>query len=151
MQLVEIVMPTVALAGAIIVVLLYLYFVKGMFQSTRTIRSMDIPTKLRNIKKLADGGKYSDAITLAYRTFEQMCGSRMNSERMSSETAREYVERILKILPLDSETVEQFVEAYEEARFAGQEIMRERYEFAIKVFTDLYPRVEGATIAITLE
>ena len=144
-------MPTVALAGAIIVVLLYLYFVKGMFQSTRTIRSMDIPTKLRNIKKLADGGKYSDAITLAYRTFEQMCGSRMNSERMSSETAREYVERILKILPLDSEIVEQFVQAYEEARFTGQEIMRERYEFAIKVFTDLYPRVEGATVSLTFE
>ena len=80
-----------------------------------------------------------------------MCGSRMNSERMSSETAREYVERILKILPLDSEIVEQFVQAYEEARFTGQEIMRERYEFAIKVFTDLYPRVEGATISLTFE
>lgn len=152
MQLLEIVMPTVALAGAIIVVLLYLYFVQGMFQSTRrTITSMDIPTKLRNIKKLADGGKYGDAITLAYRTFEQMCGSRMSSDRMSSETAREYVERILKILPLDSEVVEQFVEAYEEARFAGQEMARERYEFAIKVFTDLYPRVEGATISPSFE
>ena len=147
----EILMPAVALTGAVVVVLLYLYFVKGMFQSTRTVTSMDIPTKLRNIKKLADAGKYGDAITLAYRTFEQMCGVRMGSERMNSETSREFLERVLKILPLDAEVVEEFVEAYEESRFSGREMIRERYEFAIKVFTDLYPRIEGATLTTTME
>ncbi|MDF1538267.1 MAG: DUF4129 domain-containing protein [Candidatus Thorarchaeota archaeon] len=142
----QLIMPIVALTGAVIVVLLYLYFVKGMFQSTRrTVTSVDIPSKLRNIKKLADGGKYDAAITLAFRTFEQMCGMKIGSERMSSETAREYIERVLKIIPLDAEAVEEFVKAYEEARFSSHEIARDRYELAIKVFTDIYPRIEGAT------
>jgi len=147
MQLVEIVMPAVALTGAVIVVLMYLYYVKGMFRSTtRTVTSVDIPGKLRNIKKLADAGKFEAAITLAYRTFEQMCGMKIGSERMSSETAREYIERVLKIIPLDSESVEGFVQSYEEARFSSHEISRDRYEQAIKVFTDIYPRIEGATL-----
>ncbi len=143
----QLIMPIVALTGAVIVVLLYLYFVKGMFQSTgrRTVTSVDIPGKLRNIKKLADAGKFDAAITLAFRTFEQMCGMKIGSERMSSETAREYIERVLKVIPLDSESVEEFVQAYEEARFSSHEIPRERYELAIKVFTDIYPRIEGAT------
>ncbi len=145
MQLLEIVMPAVALTGAIIVVLMYLYFVKGMFHSTsRAVASVDIPGKLRNIKKLADGGKYEAAITLAYRTFEQMCGMKIGSERTSAETAREYIERVLKVIPLDAEGVETFVHAYEEARFSGHEIPRDKYEQAIKVFTDIYPRIEGA-------
>ena len=146
MQLTEIVMPAVALSGAIIVVLLYLYYVKGMFRgTTRTVSSVDIPGKLRNIKKLADAGKFEAAITLAYRTFEQMCGMKIGSERMTSETAREYIERVLKIIPLDAESVEDFVAAYEEARFSSHEISRDRYELAIKIFTDIYPRIEGAT------
>ncbi|MFW9953775.1 MAG: DUF4129 domain-containing protein [Candidatus Thorarchaeota archaeon] len=143
---INIIMPIVALSGAVIVVLLYLYFVKGMFKGTiRTVASVDIPGKLRNIKKLADAGKYDAAITLAFRTFEQMCGMKIGSERMSSETAREYIERVLKVIPLDAESVEEFVRAYEEARFSGHDISRDRYELAIKVFTDIYPRIEGAT------
>ncbi len=147
MQLLNIAMPAIALTGAVIVVLLYLYYVKGMFRSTpRTVTSVDIPGKLRNIKKLADAGKYEGAITLAYRTFEQMCGMKMGSERMPSETAREYIERVLKAIPLDAESVESFVQAYEESRFSNHTVTRDRYELAIKIFTDIYPRIEGATI-----
>jgi hypothetical protein len=138
-------MPAVALMGAVIVVLMYLYFVKGMFKSTTTTTNVDIPGKLRNIKKLADGGKYDAAITLAYRTFEQMCGMKMGSDRNSSETAREFIERVLTAIPLDAEAVESFVQAYEEARFSSHEVKRETYEFAIKVFTDIYPRIEGSS------
>jgi len=146
MQLTEILMPAVALSGAVIVVLLYLFYVKGMFRgTTHHVSSVDIPGKLRNIKKLADAGKFEAAITLAYRTFEQMCGMKIGSERTPSETAREYVERVLKIIPLDAESVENFVSAYEEARFSSHEVSRDRYELAIKVFTDIYPRIEGAT------
>jgi hypothetical protein len=104
---------------------------------------IDVPGKLRNIKKLADAGKYDAAITLAYRTFEQMCGLKTGSERSYSETAREFLERVLKVMPLDSVTVEEFVSAYEEARFSNHVITRERYEIAIKTFSDLYPRIEG--------
>ncbi len=146
MQLLEIMMPAVALTGAIIVVLLYLYYVKGMFRKPMKTTSVDIPGKLRNIKKLADAGKYGQAITLAYRTFEQMCGTRIRADRSNSESAREFIERVLQTLPLDSESVMEFVQAYEEARFSGKELPRERYEFAIKVFSDLYPRVEGGSI-----
>ena len=79
---INLLLPIVAVMGAIIVVVLYLYYVKGMFRSTIRVAGIDIPSKLRNIKKLADAGKFGAAITLAYRTFEQMCGSRMGSERM---------------------------------------------------------------------
>ncbi len=145
MQLEQLV-PLIALASAIVVVLLYLYFVKGMFHPTVSTTGVDIPAKLRNIKKLADAGKYSEAITLAYRTFEQMCGMKMGSERLPSETAREYLERVLKSLPLDAATIEEFVQTYEEARFSDHEISRERYELAIKIFTDIYPRIEGSKV-----
>ncbi len=114
------------------------------FRSSRPTKAgVDVPGKLRNIKKLADAGKYDAAITLAYRTFEQMCGMKTGSERSHSETAREFLERVLKVMPLDSVTVEEFVSAYEEARFSNHVMTRERYELAIKTFSDLYPRIEG--------
>ncbi|MGY5876515.1 MAG: DUF4129 domain-containing protein [Candidatus Thorarchaeota archaeon] len=141
---IETILPFVALSGAIIVVLLYLYFVKGMFQGAVRTRSVDIPSKLRNIKKLADAGKYSASITLAYRTFEQMCGTKIGSERANSETAREYLERVLKVIPLDSTTVDMFLSTYEEARFSSHEMTRDRYEYAIRIFTDLYPKIDAS-------
>ena len=143
MQL-ENILPFVALSGAIIVVLLYLYFVKGMFQSTIRTSGVDIPSKLRNIKKLADAGKFSASITLAYRTFEQMCGMKIGSERANSETAREYLERVTKVIPLDTATVDMFATTYEEARFSDHEMTRDRYEYAIRLFTDLYPRIDAS-------
>jgi mannose-6-phosphate isomerase class I len=136
------ILPIVALAGAIIVVLLYLYFVKGMFRATLKLEGPDVPSKLRNIKKLADSGKYGAAITLAYRTFEQMCGTRMGSERMKSETAREYLERVLQVISLDSAQLEEFVDTYEEARFSHHEMKQEDYQKVIRTFTDIYPRID---------
>jgi hypothetical protein len=133
----------ILLIGAVIAVLAYLYIVRGMFRSPVISRGIDIPTKLRNIKKLADAGKYGASITLAYRTFEQMCGTKMGSERNHSETAREYLDRVLEAIPLDSATVEQFVQTYEEARFSHHEMTRERYEEAVRIFTDLYPRIDS--------
>ena len=117
-----------------------------MFRSTAGIsRGFDVPTKLRNIKKLADAGKYGASITLAYRTFEQMCGKKMGSERSHNETARDYLDRVLQAIPLDLATVEQFVQTYEEARFSHHEMTRERYEEAVRIFTDLYPRIDTTT------
>ena len=135
----------ILLIGAVVAVLAYLYIVRGMFRSTAGIsRGFDVPTKLRNIKKLADAGKYGASITLAYRTFEQMCGTKMGSERRHNETAREYLDRVLQAIPLDLATVEQFVQTYEEARFSHHEMTRERYEEAVRIFTDLYPRIDTA-------
>jgi hypothetical protein len=134
----------ILLVGAVIAVLAYLYIVRGMFRGTVISRGIDIPTKLRNIKKLADAGKYGASITLAYRTFEQMCGTKMSSERSHNETAREYLDRVLQAIPLDLATVEQFVQTYEEARFSHHEMTRERYEEAVRIFTDLYPRIDSA-------
>ncbi len=141
-SLIDILVPSIALAGAVIVVLLYLYYVKGMFRSPTKRTGMDIPSKLRNIKKLAGAGKYGQSITLAYRTFEQMCGMKIGSERLASETAREYLDRVLKSLPLDSADAEQFMYIYEEARFSGSEMSREQYEEAVRIFTDIYPRID---------
>jgi transglutaminase-like putative cysteine protease len=140
----DLIIAGILLVGAVIAVLAYLYIVKGMFRSPVISRGIDIPTKLRNIKKLADAGKYGASITLAYRTFEQMCGSKMGSERTHSETAREYLDRVLQSIPLDAPTVEQFVQTYEEARFSHHEMTRERYEAALRVFTDLYPRIDAS-------
>ncbi|MHA2151038.1 MAG: DUF4129 domain-containing protein, partial [Candidatus Thorarchaeota archaeon] len=137
----------ILLVGAVFAVLAYLYIVRGMFRSTVISRGIDIPTKLRNIKKLADAGKYGASITLAYRTFEQMCGTKMGSERSHNETAREYLDRVLKTIPLDLTTVEQFVQSYEEARFSHHEMTRERYEEAVRIFTDIYPRIDSAAPA----
>ena len=138
----DLIIAGILLVGAVIAVLAYLYIVKGMFRSVVISRGIDIPTKLRNIKKLADAGKYGASITLAYRTFEQMCGSKMGSERTHSETAREYLDRVLQSIPLDGSTVEQFVQTYEEARFSHHEMTRDRYEAALRIFTDLYPRID---------
>jgi hypothetical protein len=140
----DLIIAGILLIGAVIAVLAYLYIVKGMFRSPVISRGVDIPTKLRNIKKLADAGKYGASITLAYRTFEQMCGTKMGSERTHSETAREYLDRVLHSIPLDATTVEQFVQTYEEARFSHHEMTRERYEAALRVFTDLYPRIDSS-------
>jgi hypothetical protein len=140
----DLLIASILLVGAVIAVLAYLYIVRGMFRSPIISRGVDIPNKLRNIKKLADSGKYGASITLAYRTFEQMCGSKMGSERTQSETAREYLDRVLQVIPLDGATVEQFVQTYEEARFSHHEMTRERYEEAVRIFTDLYPRIDSA-------
>jgi hypothetical protein len=72
-----------------------------------------------------------------------MCGTKMGSERTHSETAREFLDRVLQTIPLDSMTVEQFVQTYEEARFSHHEMTRERYEEAVRIFTDLYPRIDS--------
>ncbi len=138
----DLIIAGVLLVGAVIAVLAYLYIVKGMFRSVVLSRGIDIPTKLRNIKKLADAGKYGASITLAYRTFEQMCGTKMGSERTHSETAREYLDRVMQSIPLDGPTIEQFIQTYEEARFSHHEMTRERYEAALRIFTDLYPRID---------
>jgi transglutaminase-like putative cysteine protease len=143
----DLIIAGVLLVGAVIAVLAYLYIVKGMFRSTVISRgSIDIPTKLRNIKKLADAGKYGASITLAYRTFEQMCGAKMGSERVQSETAREYLDRVLQVISLDGPSVEKFVQTYEEARFSHHEMSRERYEEAVRIFTDIYPRIDSSTL-----
>ena len=142
LQETDLIIAGILLLGAVIAVLAYLYIVKGMFRSVVLSRGIDIPTKLRNIKKLADAGKYGASITLAYRTFEQMCGTKMGSERTHSETAREYLDRVMKSIPLDGPTIEQFVQTYEEARFSHHEMTRERYEAALRIFTDLYPRID---------
>jgi transglutaminase-like putative cysteine protease len=144
MQGTDLLIAGILLVGAVIAVLAYLYVAKGMFRSSIISRGVDMPTKLRNIKKLADAGKYGASITLAYRTFEQMCGTKMGSERTQSETAREYLDRVLQSIPLDAATVEQFVQTYEEARFSHHEMTRERYEAALRVFTDLYPRIDSS-------
>ena len=144
-DLLNILIPSAFVAVAIIMVLYYIYR-RGVFRRSLKVTPTDTPGRLRNIKKLADGGKYGAAITLAYRTFEQMCGSRIGTERLASETAREYMDRILKSLSLDSALVEEFVHSYEEARFSQHEISREKYESAMKTFTDLYPRVDTASL-----
>ncbi|MHA1862853.1 MAG: DUF4129 domain-containing protein, partial [Candidatus Thorarchaeota archaeon] len=142
----DLIIAGILLIGAVVAVLAYLYIVKGMFRSVVISRGIDIPTKLRNIKKLADAGKYGASITLAYRTFEQMCGTKMGSERTHSETAREYLDRVLKSIPLDGPTVEQFVQTYEEARFSHHEMTRERYEASLRIFTDIYPRIDTSAL-----
>ncbi len=142
MQLADLLIPGIALAAAVVAVLLYLYFVRGYFRGRAPTVGIDIAGKLRNIKRLADAGKYDAAVSLAYRTFEQMCGIKTGDERKSSETSREYLERVVKSLPVDPATVEQFVELYEEARFSHHQVTREKYEDAIRIFTDLYPRIE---------
>jgi hypothetical protein len=96
----DLLIASILLIGAVVAVLAYLYIVRGMFRGPVVSRGFDIPAKLRNIKKLADAGKYGASITLAYRTFEQMCGAKMGSERTHSETAREYLDRVLETISL---------------------------------------------------
>ncbi|MHA2193050.1 MAG: DUF4129 domain-containing protein, partial [Candidatus Thorarchaeota archaeon] len=59
------------------------------------------------------------------------------------ETARDYATRILKELPLDSSSVNELLQAYEEARFSHHEITEEIYDGAMRVFTDIYPRIDA--------
>ncbi|MHA1215951.1 MAG: hypothetical protein ACTSPX_01320, partial [Candidatus Thorarchaeota archaeon] len=64
MRVADLIIPGIARAGAIVAVLLYLYFVRGFFRGAPRTTGIDIPSKLRNIKKLADAGKYDAAVTL---------------------------------------------------------------------------------------
>lgn len=136
------VLPIAAASGAIIVVLLYLYYVRGLFRGQKRTTGMDVSIKLRNIKKLANAGKYGTAITLAYRTFEEMCGKMIGSQRANSETSREYLDRMLESISVDKDVVSEFLDIYEEARFSGHKMNRAQYEDAIRIFTDLYPRID---------
>jgi hypothetical protein len=141
---IQIILPIVAASGAVIVVLLYLYYVRGMFRGQTRTTGMDVSSKLRNIKKLANAGKYGTAITLAYRTFEEMVGKKIGSERANSETSREYLDRMVESISVDQDIVSEFLEIYEEARFSGHKMSKAQYENAIRIFTDLYPRVDIA-------
>jgi hypothetical protein len=139
----DLLFPIAAMAAAIVVFFLYLYFVRGFGKGAFVSVGRDLASKLRGIKRLADDGKYAAAISLTYHTFEDMCGSKTGLSRRHSETARDYAERILKELPLEGSSVNELLQAYEEARFSHHEITQETYDSAMRVFTDLYPRIEA--------
>ncbi|MHA2117922.1 MAG: DUF4129 domain-containing protein, partial [Candidatus Thorarchaeota archaeon] len=139
----DLLLPIGAMAAAVVVLLLYLYFVRGFGKGVFVSVARDLASKLRSIKKLADDGKYAAAISLTYHTFEDMCGSKTGLARRHSETARDYATRILKEIPLDSSSVNELLQAYEEARFSHHEITEETYDGAMRVFTDLYPRIDA--------
>jgi hypothetical protein len=139
----DLLFPLAAIAAAVVVLLLYLYFVRGFGKGAFVSVARDLASKLRSIKRLADDGKYAAAISLTYRTFEDMCGSKTGLARSHSETARDYVTRILKEIPLDSSSVNELLQAYEEARFSHHEITEVTYDGAMRVFTDLYPRIDA--------
>ncbi|TFG06867.1 DUF4129 domain-containing protein, partial [Candidatus Thorarchaeota archaeon] len=109
--------PFALIGAAIAVVIAYIYFIKGFGRSESGLEDESISQRLRNIKKLADAGKFSAAINLAYHTFEELCGTKTGSERRLSETARDFVARTLEQIPLDYASVNELLEAYEEARF----------------------------------
>ncbi|MFW9890349.1 MAG: DUF4129 domain-containing protein [Candidatus Thorarchaeota archaeon] len=44
---------------------------------------------------------------------------------------------------MDSSSVNELLQAYEEARFSHHEITEETYDGAMRVFTDLYPRIDA--------
>jgi hypothetical protein len=138
--------PLALIGAAIVFVFLYIYFVKGFGRSDSSLEDESISQRLRNTKKLADAGKFSAAINLAYHTFEELCGTKTGSERRLSETARDFVTRTLEQIPLDSASVTELLEAYEEARFSDHEVSRARYENTMRVFTDLYPRIEAVVV-----
>ncbi len=139
----DLLFPLAAMGAAVVVLLLYLYFVRGFGKGIFVSVARDLASKLRSIKKLADDGKYAAAISLTYHTFEDMCGSKTGLARRHSETARDYATRILKELPLDSSSVNELLQAYEEARFSHHDITEETYDGAMRVFTDLYPRIDA--------
>ncbi|MHA2068207.1 MAG: DUF4129 domain-containing protein, partial [Candidatus Thorarchaeota archaeon] len=139
----DLLLPLAAMAAAIVVLLLYLYFVRGFGKGAFVSVARDLASKLRSIKRLADDGKYAAAISLTYRTFEDMCGSKTGLARRHSETARDYATRILKEIPIDSSSVNELLQAYEEARFSHHEITEATYDGAMRVFTDLYPRIDA--------
>ncbi|MFX0045651.1 MAG: DUF4129 domain-containing protein, partial [Candidatus Hermodarchaeota archaeon] len=144
--LLELMVPIVTIGAAVAVVFLYLYFVRGFGKGLDTSPESDLARKMRRIKKLADEGKYAAAISLTYRTFEDTCGTNTGVTRIYSETARDYVERVLKEVSLDDAAVNQLLEAYEEARFSDHELTRDRYEDTMRVFTDIYPLIEAVSI-----
>jgi hypothetical protein len=144
--LLELMVPFVTIGAAVAVVGLYLYFVRGFGKGLDTSPESDLARKMRRIKKLADAGKYAAAISLTYRTFEETCGTSTGVTRLYSETARDYVERILQELSLDDVAVNQLLQAYEEARFSDHELTRDRYEDTMRVFTDIYPLIEARSI-----
>jgi hypothetical protein len=144
----DLLLPALLIGAAVVVVFLYLYFVRGFGKSIVGPEDHTISQRLHNIKKLADAGRYSAAIHLAYRTFEELCGTKMSSERRLSETARDFVARTLEQIPLDEASVDELLGAYEEARFSDHEVTRERYENTMRVFTDLYPRIEAVVVTI---
>jgi len=144
--LLDLLVPFAAIGAAVAVVFLYLYFVRGFGRGLDISPASDLARKMRRIKKLADEGKYSAAISLTYRTFEDTCGTNTGVTRLYSETARDYVERVLKEISLDDAAVNQLLQAYEEARFSDHELTRDLYEDTMRVFTDLYPRIEAVAI-----
>ncbi|MHA2300004.1 MAG: DUF4129 domain-containing protein, partial [Candidatus Thorarchaeota archaeon] len=139
----DLLLPLAAIGAAVAVLLIYLYFVRGFGKGAFVSVARDLASKLRSIKRLADGGKYAAAISLTYHTFEDMCASKTGQPRRHSETARDYVTRILKEIPLDSSSVNELLQAYEEARFSHHEITEEIYDGAMRVFTDIYPRIDA--------
>ncbi|MFQ5833017.1 MAG: transglutaminase domain-containing protein [Candidatus Thorarchaeota archaeon] len=144
--LLDLLLPLGAISVAVVVVFLYLYFVRGFGRGLISSPASDLARKMRRIKKLADQGKYSAAISLTYRTFEDTCGTNTGVTRLYSETARDYVDRVLKEVSLDDFSVIQLLQAYEEARFSDHELTRDRYEDTMRVFTDLYPQIEAVSI-----
>jgi hypothetical protein len=139
----DLLLPLAAIGAAVVVLLIYLYFVRGFGKGAFVSVARDLASKLRSIKRLADAGKYAAAISLTYHTFEDMCASKIGQPRRHSETARDYVTRILKEIPLDSSSVNELLQAYEEARFSHHEITEETYDGAMRVFTDIYPRIDA--------
>jgi hypothetical protein len=73
-----------------------------------------------------------------------MVGKKIGSERANSETSREYLDRMVESISVDQDIVSEFLEIYEEARFSGHKMSKAQYENAIRIFTDLYPRVDIA-------
>jgi hypothetical protein len=139
----DLLLPLGVMAAAIVVLLLYLYFVRGFGKGAFISVARDLASKLRSIKRLADDGKYAAAISLTYHTFEDMCASKTGLARRHSETARDYATRILKEIPIDSSSVNELLQAYEEARFSHHEITEEIYDGAMRIFTDIYPRIDA--------
>ncbi|MFX0107946.1 MAG: DUF4129 domain-containing protein, partial [Candidatus Hodarchaeota archaeon] len=142
-DLMDLVLPFIVIGAAIIAVILYMYFVRGFGREGFVSVARDIASKLRNIKKLADAGKFSAAISLIYRTFEDICGKTTGTPRHYSETAREFVDRVISDLPLTRGEVDYLLLAYEEARFSDHELSQERYEDTMRAFNDIYPRIEA--------
>ncbi len=136
-------LPIIGLGFFIVVIILYYFMVYKHSKPSEVV--LDIPAKLRNIKRLADSGQYSEAIALAYQTFELMAERTIGVKRASYQTAREYIDQVLKDLPIPKDLVMSFLNYYEEARFSNHTITKEQYDNAIRLFTEIYPRLTGGT------
>jgi len=136
-------LPYIGLGAFIVVLLIYYFMVYRTAKPKEVV--LDIPAKLRNIKRLADAGQYSEAISLAYQTFELMAERTTGIKRASHQTAREYLETVLKELPISKDMIMPFLSYYEEARFSNHTITKEHYDNAIRLFTEIYPRISGGT------